>query len=222
LDKAIVLDICKIGMSPFLMQLAASAVTILSNYSLLIYGGELAIAAFGVINRVAMLILMPIFGISQGVQPILGYNYGARNYSRVIEVTKLGTYAATLVSVIGFAIVQLFPTQIIRLFNDNPELISLGAEGLKISLIMLPIIGFQIIGASYFQAAGKAGYAIFLSMSRQVIILIPAILILPRFWGLEGIWSALPVSDIVSSLLTGTYLWLELRKISPRLLENNT
>lgn len=222
LDKNIVWDICKIGLSPFLMQLAASAVTILSNYSLLSYGGELAVAAYGIINRVAMLILMPIFGISQGVQPILGYNFGAKNYERVIEVMKLGTYAATFVSIIGFAVTQLFSTQIIRLFNDNPELITIGASGLKISLVMLPIIGFQIIGANYFQAAGKAGYAIFLSMSRQVIILIPTIIILPRFLGLEGVWMAMPVADIASSLLTGTYLWLEFQKFSPKLLENNS
>lgn len=222
LDKNIVVDICKIGLSPFLMQIAASVVTILSNYSLLQHGGELAVAAFGIINRVGMLILMPIFGISQGVQPILGYNYGAKKYERVTKVMKLGIYAATLISILGFAVVQLFPTQIIRLFNDNPELIDLGANGLLLSLALLPIIGFQIIGANYFQAAGKAGYAIFLSMSRQVIILIPAILILPRFWGLEGIWLALPTADFISSLLTGTYLWRELRRLSPKLIGNNS
>lgn len=222
LDKDIVVDICKIGLSPFLMQIAASAVTILSNYSLLMYGGQIAVAAFGIINRVGMLILMPIFGISQGVQPILGYNYGAKKYERVIEVMKLGIYAATFVAVLGFAVVQLFPEQIIRLFNDNPELITLGTTGLQISLGLLPIIGFQIIGASFFQAAGKAGHAIFLSMSRQVIILIPALIMLPRFWGLEGVWLALPAADSISALLTGTYLWVELRRLSPKLLENNT
>jgi Na+-driven multidrug efflux pump len=204
------------------MQIAASAVTILSNYSLLMYGGQVAVAAFGIINRVGMLILMPIFGISQGVQPILGYNYGAKKYERVTEVMKLGIYAATLVAILGFVVVQLFPMQIIRLFNDNQELISLGASGLTISLALLPIIGFQIIGASFFQAAGKAGHAVFLSMSRQVIILIPALIILPRFWGLSGIWLALPTSDSISALLTGAYLWLELRRMSPKLLENNS
>lgn len=222
LDKAIVWDICKIGLSPFLMQIAASAVTVLSNFSLLSYGGELAVAAYGVINRVGMLLLMPIFGISQGVQPILGYNYGAKNYKRVLEVMKLGIYAATLISVLGFVIVQLFATQIIRLFNDNPELIATGATGLRISLVMLPIIGFQIIGANYFQAAGKAGYAIFLSMSRQVIILIPAITILPRFFGLEGVWAAMPSADIVSALLTGTYLLLEWRRLVAKPWENHS
>ena len=222
IDKTIVLDICKIGLSPFLMQIAASAVTVLYNFSLLSYGGELAVAAIGVVNRVSMLILMPIFGISQGVQPILGYNYGAKNYERVIEVMRLGTYAATLISVAGFAVTQLFSTQIIRIFNDNSELIAIGANGLKLFLFMLPVVGFQIIGANYFQAAGKANYAIFLSMSRQVIILIPAIIILPKFWGLEGIWMASPISDVVSALVTGIFLWLELRRLDSKLLENNS
>jgi putative MATE family efflux protein len=213
LDKGIVYEIVKIGLSPFIMQLAASVVSVIYNYSLLRYGGELAVAAVGIINRVAMLILMPVFGISQGVQPILGYNYGARNYARMIEVIKLGMYAATAVSILGFIATQLFATPIVRVFNDNPELIAIGSSGLKVFLIMLPIIGFQIIGANYFQAVGKAGYAIFLSMSRQVIILIPAIIILPHFFGLSGIWFAGPVADFVSSLLTGGYLWLELRKL---------
>ena len=213
LDKSIVYEIVKIGLSPFLMQLAASVVTVIYNYSLLRYGGELAVAAIGIINRVAMLILMPIFGISQGVQPILGYNYGAKNYTRMLEVIKLGMYAATAVSILGFIVTQLFATPIIRVFNDNPELIAIGSGGLKVFLVFLPIIGFQIIGANYFQAVGKAGHAIFLSMSRQVIVLIPAILILPHFFGLQGIWFAGPVADFVSSLVTGVYLWVELRKL---------
>ena len=213
LDKSIVYEIVKIGLSPFLMQLAASVVTVIYNYSLLRYGGELAVAAIGIINRVAMLILMPIFGISQGVQPILGYNYGAKNYTRMLEVIKLGMYAATAVSILGFIVTQLFATPIIRVFNDNPELIAIGSSGLKVFLVFLPIIGFQIIGANYFQAVGKAGHAIFLSMSRQVIVLIPAILILPHFFGLQGIWFAGPVADFISSLVTGVYLWVELRKL---------
>lgn len=213
LDRNIVWEIFKIGLSPFLMQIAASIVTVSFNYGLLRYGGELAVAAIGIINRVAMLILMPVFGISQGVQPILGYNFGAKKYQRVIEAMKLGIYAATAISIAGFVLTQVFATQIIRLFNDNPELITIGASGLRILLVMLPIIGFQIIGANYFQATGKAGYAIFLSMSRQVIILIPAIIILPHFFGLNGIWFAGPVADVVSSILTGIYLWFEIHKL---------
>ncbi|MGL5512885.1 MAG: MATE family efflux transporter, partial [Sporomusa sp.] len=188
LDKKIVYEIIKIGMSPFVMQIAASVVSVLYNYSLLRYGGELAVAAIGVINRVSLLILMPVFGISQGVQPILGYNYGAKNYDRVVRVLKLGIYAATAVSTLGFIVTQLFAAPIVRLFNNSPELIAIGATGLKVFLAMLPIIGFQVIGAIYFQAVGKARLAIFLSMSRQVIILIPAIWFLPLFFGLQGIW----------------------------------
>ena len=214
LDMHIVWEICKIGMSPFLMQVAASVVTVLYNFSLLRYSGELGVAAIGVINRVVILILMPIFGISQGVQPILGYNYGAKYFGRVKEVMRLGIIAATAISVAGFAAAQLFATEIIRIFTDNPELIAVGAQGLKILLIMLPLIGFQIIGANFFQATGKAKYAILLSMSRQVIILIPALIILPELFGLYGIWIAGPVADAVSTSLTGYYLWREMRRLS--------
>jgi len=213
LDKDIVLSIFKIGMSPFLMQIAASVVTVLFNYSLLKYGGELAVASIGVINRIAMLMLMPIFGLSQGLQPIIGYNYGAKNYARVIKALKIAIYAATIFSATGFLFIQLFDEQIIMLFNDNPELISIGSHGMRIYLCMLPIIGFQIIGGNYFQAVGKAGYAIVLSMSRQVIILIPLVLILPGLLGLNGAWLASPIADFISATLTGVFLFREIRKL---------
>jgi putative MATE family efflux protein len=214
LDKAIVLSIFKIGMSPFLMQIASSVTTILFNYTLLRYGGELAVASIGIINRIGMLMLMPIFGISQGLQPIIGYNYGAGNYSRVIKAMKIGIYAATLVSTIGFLLVQIFDKQIIMLFNDNPELIAMGSAAMRINLCMLPVIGFQIIGANYFQAVGKAGYAIVLSMSRQLILLIPLLLLLPTLLGIDGAWLASPISDFTAALLTGVFLFWELRKLS--------
>lgn len=214
LDKAIVLSIFKIGMSPFLMQIASSVTTILFNYTLLRYGGELAVASIGIINRIGMLMLMPIFGISQGLQPIIGYNYGAGNYSRVIKAMKIGIYAATLVSTIGFLLVQIFDRQIIMLFNDNPELIAMGSAAMRINLCMLPVIGFQIIGANYFQAVGKAGYAIVLSMSRQLILLIPLLLLLPTLLGIDGAWLASPISDFTAALLTGMFLFRELNKLS--------
>lgn len=214
LDKAIVLSIFKIGMSPFLMQIASSVTTILFNYTLLRYGGELAVASIGIINRIGMLMLMPIFGISQGLQPIIGYNYGAGNYSRVIKAMKIGIYAATLVSTIGFLLVQIFDRQIIMLFNDNPELIAMGSAAMRINLCMLPVIGFQIIGANYFQAVGKAGYAIVLSMSRQLILLIPLLLLLPTLLGIDGAWLASPISDFTAALLTGMFLFRELNKLN--------
>jgi putative MATE family efflux protein len=214
LDKKIVLSIFKIGMSPFLMQIASSVTTILFNYTLLRYSGELAVASIGIINRIGMLMLMPIFGISQGLQPIIGYNYGAGNYSRVIKALKIGIYAATLVSTAGFLLVQIFDKQIIMLFNDNPELILMGSAAMRINLCMLPVIGFQIIGANYFQAVGKAGYAIVLSMSRQLILLIPLLLLLPTLLGIDGVWLASPISDFTAALLTGVFLFWELSKLS--------
>lgn len=214
LDKDIVKSIFKIGMSPFLMQMGASVVTVLFNYSLLEHGGEFAVASIGVINRVAMLMLMPIFGLSQGVQPIIGYNYGARNYTRVKKALKMAVYAATIFSAVGFLLVQIFDRQIMMLFNDNPELINMGAQGMRIYLCMLPVIGFQIIGANYFQAVGKARYAIILSMSRQLILLIPLILILPGIFGLTGAWMASPIADLAAALLTGFFLHKEIRKLS--------
>lgn len=213
LDKKIVLSIFKIGMSPFLMQIAASVVTVLFNFSLLRYGGELAVASVGVINRIAMLMLMPIFGLSQGLQPIIGYNYGAKNYARVIKALKLAIYGATIFSTLGFLVTQIFDEAIIRLFNDNPELIRMGAHGMRIQLSMLFIIGFQIIGATYFQAVGKAGYSIVLSLSRQVIILIPLVLVLPGIFGLNGAWLASPIADLLSAILTGLFLMKEIRKL---------
>jgi putative MATE family efflux protein len=213
LDKKIIFSIFKIGMSPFLMQIASSVTTILFNFTLLRHGGELAVASIGIINRMGMLMLMPIFGLSQGLQPIIGYNYGARNYSRVIKALKMAIYAATLFSTFGFLVIQLFDREIIMLFNDNPELILLGSKAMKINLCMLPVIGFQIIGANYFQAVGKAGYAIVLSMSRQLIILIPLLLLLPNLLGLDGAWLASPISDFTAAILTGLFLFWELRKL---------
>lgn len=213
LDKDIVKSIFQIGMSPFLMQIAASAVTVLFNYSLLAYGGELAVASIGIINRIAMLMLMPIFGLSQGIQPIIGYNYGAKNYARVTESLKIAIYVATIFATVGFFFVQIFDEQIIMLFNENPELIRIGAQGMRLQLCMLPVIGFQIIGANYFQAVGKAGYAIVLSLSRQVIILIPLLFILPGLLGLNGAWLASPIADLASALLTGLFLFKEIRKL---------
>jgi len=216
LDKRIVRSIFEIGMSPFLMQIASSLTTVLFNYTLLRYSGELAVASIGIINRMGMLMLMPIFGISQGLQPIIGYNYGAGNYDRVKKALKIAIGAATLFSTVGFLLIQIFDKQIIMLFNDNPELILLGSEAMRINLCMLPVIGFQIIGANYFQAVGKAGYAIVLSMSRQLLILIPLVLLLPRLLGLQGVWLASPIADFSAALLTGIFLFRELRKLSQK------
>ncbi len=212
----IVSDIARIGMAPFLMQIGAGLVMVVLNFNLLNYGGGLAVAAFGIVNRVLMLAMMPVMGISQGAQPIIGYNFGAGNYRRVIEVVKLASVAATGFCLLGFAFVQIFDEHIVRLFNGNLELVRLGSTGLKLYLAMLPIIGFQLIGANYFQAVGKAGYAIVFNLLRQIILLIPMVYLLPRFWGLNGIWLAGPVSDLGAALVTACFLVREMKKLARR------
>ncbi|WP_105616543.1 MATE family efflux transporter [Vallitalea okinawensis] len=217
LDWSVVLRIFAIGSAPFSMQLAASGVTAIFNIQLGNFGGDTAIAAFGIINSIAMLILMPIFGINQGSQPIIGYNYGAKQYDRVKKTLLLAILAATGIVLIGFVIVELFSTGLISMFNSkDAELIRIGSQGMRIFLIMLPIIGFQIVSSNYFQAVGKAARAMFLSLSRQVLFLIPAILILPRFFELQGLWMAGPLADLLSSVLTGAFLIYELRHLDSK------
>lgn len=213
----IIKNMVKNGMPPFLMQIVASTIIVLFNYNFLKFGGDVAVAAGGIINRVSMLLIMPVIGISQGAQPIIGYNYGARNYQRVLTALKLSIGAATIVTTAGFIIVELFYKQIIIMFNANAELTELGSPGLRIMLIMLPLIGFQVIGSTYFQAIGRAGMAAFTTLSRQVILLIPMLFVLPLFWGLSGVWWASPLADLGSALITGFCILREvhnLRKLS--------
>ncbi|MCJ7691565.1 MAG: MATE family efflux transporter, partial [Clostridiaceae bacterium] len=194
--------------------LAASLVTIISNKSLVKYGGDVSLGAMGAIMSIAMLVLMPIFGINQGSQPIIGYNYGAKRYDRVKHALKLAIIAATTITTTGFIIIQLFPEQLINIFSNDPVLIAVGARGIRIYLFMLPVIGFQIVSSNYFQAVGKAKISIFLGLSRQVIILIPLLFILPRFFGLNGVWASAPSSDVISSILTAVFLFVEIRHLN--------
>lgn len=209
-----------IGAAPFAMQLAASLINGMLNSSLNYYGGlsefggDVAVSGMGVVGSIGMLILMPVFGINQGVQPIIGYNYGARKFDRVREALRYAMIGATGIVVLGFAAVMLFPEQIISLFGENDKgLLSFGSFALRTFLICLPVIGFQVVGASYFQAVGKPLQASFLSLSRQVLLLIPALLILPVFYGLNGVLYAGPVSDMGSAVLTGAFLLMELRRL---------
>lgn len=208
------LAILSIGSPLFAVQLAASAMNAILNNQLRAYGGDLAISVVGIIHSVVLFIAMPIYGLNQGAQPIIGYNHGARQYDRVKRTLQLAILSATAICVTGFAIVMGFPRQVIGLFNrQDAELMQLGVHAIRICLIMLPIIGFQIVSANYFQAIGKPQHAILLGLSRQVLILIPAIIIWPYFLGLDGIWIAFPTADFCSSLLTGTWLIFELRRL---------
>lgn len=219
LKKAIVLSICSIGISPFSMQIAGSIVQIVANTSLRQYGGDLAIGAMTIVQSVAMIFMMPIFGINQGSQPIIGYNFGAKNYDRVKECVKYAAIVATSIVTLGFLVTQLFPDILIKVFNQDPKLVEIARSGLKIYLCMLPVIGFQVISSNYFQAIGKAKISMFLSLLRQVILLIPCILILPRFLGTNGIWLSGPISDLLSAIITGAFLIVSMRRLNKKELE---
>ncbi|MGH4139184.1 MATE family efflux transporter [Clostridium sp.] len=217
LNKHIIKEIFAIGMAPFSMQIASSFVIILYNKGLYTYGGDLAIAAMGILNSISMLVFMPIFGISQGIQPIIGYNYGAKLYSRVLKVLKLAITFGTCIVTIGFIVVQLFAKPLIAVFvGNNPALINLGARGLRIDLIFLPILGFQILGASYFQAINEAKISMILSILRQVIVLIPLILILPLFFELDGLWLSQPCADIIATALTAFFLYKSIKGLKEK------
>lgn len=214
LRSNLVKGIFSIGMAPFAMQLTASVINILFNQALSRYGGDAAIGAFGIINTLVMFILMPVFGINQGAQPIIGYNYGARQYERVKETLKWAVISATLIVTAGFLMVHFFPALLLRAFTSDQELLEIGTHGMYILLLALPVVGFQIVSANFFQAIGKAAISMLLSMLRQVIVLIPLLLILPRFFQLEGVWYASPISDLIAALVTAIFLLRELRSLN--------
>ena len=161
-----------------------------------------------------MIFLMPIFGINQGSQPIIGYNYGAKKYERAQKTVKLAMIAATTILVLGGILIQAFPALVISMFNSDPKLLEIGVPGLRIYLFMMPIIGISIIGSNYFQSIGKAKLATFLSLLRQVILLIPLTLVLPKIagLGLTGVWLAGTVSDFLSTIITGLFIIKEFKK----------
>lgn len=225
LNRDIVKGIISIGFAPFSMHLASSMVTVILNNSLNAYGGDVAISSMGVIHSITMLILMPVFGINQGAQPIIGFNYGAKKYDRVKEALKKAIIAATTVVTIGFIVTQAIPNKLFGIFLDKSaditNVLDVGVKGLRINLIMLPIVGFQIVSSNYFQATGKPKKAALLGLSRQVLILIPALLILPKIFNLAGVWAAGPVSDLIASVLTGIFLLKDLKELNKDIIVQN-
>jgi putative efflux protein, MATE family len=206
LKKKIVVDALSIGLSPFLMNTAACFVVILINSSLQKYGGDLAIGAYGIINRVAFVFVMIVLGLTQGMQPIVGYNYGAKLYPRVLEVLKTGIKVGVIVMTIAFILVEIFPGSISRAFTSDETLIKIAVKGFRIVFCFFPIIGFQMVSSNFFQSIGQAKKSIFLSLTRQVIVLIPLLFILPHFLGIEGVWISMPISDLVATIITSVLI----------------
>ena len=220
LKKHLVTMTFAIGIAPFATQIANSLVQVIANNALKTYGSDLAIGAMTVISSLNIVFMMPIFGINQGCQPIIGFNYGAKKYKRAKETFKYATMAACVICIIGFTIIQCFPTQIISLFNNDPELTNLAMRGIRIYLLMMPIVGINIVATSYYQSIGKAKVSMFVSLLRQVILLIPFTIILPKFIGLDGVWAAGACADSLSVIITLILLRKEFKQLDKMQLES--
>lgn len=208
-----------IGMAPFMMQCCACVVVIFVNNTMQHYGGDLAIGAYGIVNRVAFLFTMVVMGLNHGMQPIVGYNYGAKNYERVRRILFMTIGWATVVTTVGFLVCQFFPEYVVRLFakedgsGDATQLITLASHGLQTILIAFPIVGFSMVVGNFFQYIGKAKRAIILSMTRQLIFILPLLVVLPPLWGQDGVWYSIPIADTMAMLLALVLLIYQLRKL---------
>jgi putative MATE family efflux protein len=217
INPEISMDILSIGMAPFTMQIASSLVHGLLNKKLIVFGGDYAVGAMGIINSVLSLIIMTIVAINMASQPIIGFNYGARSVCRVKEALRISLIAATLISFAAFIFIESIPGTIVRLFNsDSIDLYNITVHGLRLAVMLLPLVGFQVVASSFFQAIGKARIAMFATLFRQVIALLPLLFILPEFWGITGIWLAFPFSDLAAAIVVAAMLVAQWRKL-PRI-----
>lgn len=213
---AILPEMFAIGSSSFTRVAAGSILAIVLNNSIVYYGSDVHLAILGVLNRVFLFFFMPLFGLAQGFQPIAGFNYGARRYDRVLRVFVRGCQAATVLSLVAFTTLTCFPGPILRLFNLKPELVEQGVVIARILVLFTPFVGFQVIGATLFQALGRAWPALFLSVTRQILFLIPLLLVMPLFLGLTGIWISHPIADALSFCVTALWVRAEWRRLSAR------
>ena len=208
IDWKIAKDSLAIGMGPFLMNLASCIVVLFINQQLVHWGGDLAIGAYGIVNRITFLFIMIVFGFNQGMQPIAGYNFGARQYGRVREVYLKTALWATLITTIGFIFSEFLSGPTVRIFTSDPVLVEKAARGLRNMNLVFPIVGFQMVTTNLFQCLGMVRKSIFLSLSRQLLFLLPCIYILPALLESEtGVWYSFPISDTISCLITGVLAW---------------
>lgn len=206
--KAIIL----IALTPFFMELASGFIHLVTNRVLKTYGGDLAIGAMTTITSIYLIFLMPVFGISQGMQTIIAYNYGAQEHNRAKSTLLMSMIAGSIILGIGFILIQTIPHNLVAIFTNNSELSRIAVNGIKIYTVMLPSIGISILGAVYFQSIGSAKVSVVLSLLRQVIILIPVITILPRLYGLNGVWASQPISDLLAMAIVCIFLINEFKK----------
>lgn len=213
-QKDVILQIISLGMPGFFMQLSNGLLNVILNKSLYIYGGDIAISAMGIVNSVQTILLMPIIGLNQGVQPIVSFNYGAKKYDRIKVAEKLAIIVATIIVVVGWILTRLFSEEIVSIFNQEPELVKFGSYAILTWFWCLPIIGLQILAANFFQAIGRFKSAMVLTLTRQVLFLIPAILLFSWLWGINGLLYASPFADGISGLITGIWFYFGIKKLS--------
>ena len=216
----IVVGMLAIGLSPFLMNICSCLVVMLVNNGLQSHGGDMYIGAYGIVNRIVFLFIMIVMGFNQGMQPIAGYNFGARQTDRVIKILKYTILCGTTVTVIGFLVCQFFPRLIIRLFTTDESLIALAERGMHLIMLLFPVIGFQMVATSFFQSIGMAWKAIFLSLTRQLIFLVPCLFLLPQYWGPDGVWGSFPIADALATITTALMLMWQLKKFKAEGLNN--
>ena len=216
-DKGIATEAFAIGASSSVRQISGSVLVAILNHTLAIYGGDISIAIFALVNRLSMFALMPAFGVAQGFQPIAGFSYGAKRYDRTKKSLYLAIIVATIITTAGFLVMVLFPSQLIGLFTTDQDLIASGIMPLRIIVLTFPFVGFMVVVSTLFQAIGKPVQALILSMARQIIFLIPLIFILPRFFKLNGVWYSFPLADFLTMMLTVVLFIREVRTMKEKI-----
>ncbi|MCK5824597.1 MAG: MATE family efflux transporter [Ichthyobacteriaceae bacterium] len=216
LESKIIMNLTSIGSSSFARQGASSVIAVLINHSLMIYGSEIDVAIYGILSKVMFMSFFPIIGLTQAFLPILGYNYGANNFGRVKTLIKSAAIISIIVGGVAFALISQFPIYVMEIFTNDKDIIIPGARFLKIIIFTMPLVGLQVLGASFFQGIGKATKALTLTLTRQAIFIIPLVLLLPSYYGIDGIWYAFPVADILSTIITLIIIVPEIKKISKK------
>ena len=208
----LVKNIIGIGISPFLMNVCACVVVIFMNNQFVRYGGDWAVGSYGIANAIGTMFLMFIMGLNQGMQPIAGYNYGSQQTDRLQRVLNLALVSSVCIMTVGWLIAMIIPHYCARIFTDNETLVNMSARAIRIDMFFFPFVGFQMVITNFFQCIGKVKISIFLSLSRQLLFLLPLLYVLPMFYDIDGVWYSLPSSDLVASIIAGVMMVIFMRK----------
>ena len=221
LKAGLVKNIVGIGISPFLMNVCACIIVIFMNNQFVRFGGDLVVGSYGIANAISTVFLMFVLGLNQGMQPIAGYNYGSQQTDRLMRVLRLSIVGATCIMTAGWLVAMLLPYYCARLFTADATLVALSIKAIRINMFFFPVIGFQMVVTNFFQCIGKVKVSIFLSLSRQLLFLLPLLAVLPRFFGVDGVWYSLPVSDLTAALVAAAIMSLYMRKFKKQVISSN-